>query len=123
MYQYIQNIQINILKKQALSGSNILADPLIYQGSCHPGHQAERLFHSFHSTLPQWEHLLTIEVLSVSIIPLYPSDQTQPKSPNLSNGNKRPRCVLDLNQLPSDSESEGRPLVHPTHVRKRPKEQ
>jgi hypothetical protein len=27
---------MNILGKQALSGSNILADPLIYQGSCHP---------------------------------------------------------------------------------------
>jgi hypothetical protein len=32
-----------------------------------------------------------------SIISLYRSDQTQPKSPNLSTGNKRPRRVLDLN--------------------------
>jgi hypothetical protein len=53
---------------------------------------------------------------------LCPSNHTQPQSPQLSNGNKRPRRVLDLNQPPSDSESEGPPLVHPSHIWKRPKE-
>jgi hypothetical protein len=53
---------------------------------------------------------------------LCPSNHTHPQSPQLSNGNKRPRRVLDLIQPPSDSESEGRPLVHPSRIRKRPKE-
>jgi hypothetical protein len=53
---------------------------------------------------------------------LCPSNQTRTQSPKTSKGNKRPQRVLDLNQPPSDSESEGRPLVHPNHIWKRPKE-